>query len=165
MHFTYSMKCLCPLYFATGFLILESLIYIILGFCKHDPDLSVFTDQTSSRICFNPQGNEGVISVSYLWLHECAWMLLLLWKIVCISDHFRVPEAFSGLVYHLCVTLLWKVLRWCSPTNMIVGFSGITIAEYFRDMGYNVSMMADSTSRWAEALREISGRLVSPSQF
>ncbi|KAE9468080.1 hypothetical protein C3L33_00028, partial [Rhododendron williamsianum] len=37
--------------------------------------------------------------------------------------------------------------------------SGITIAEYFRDMGYNVSMMADSTSRWAEALREISGRL------
>lgn len=39
-------------------------------------------------------------------------------------------------------------------------FSGITIAEYFRDMGYNVSMMADSTSRWAEALREISGRLV-----
>jgi hypothetical protein len=37
---------------------------------------------------------------------------------------------------------------------------GITIAEYFRDMGYNVSMMADSTSRWAEALREISGRLV-----
>ena len=38
--------------------------------------------------------------------------------------------------------------------------TGITIAEYFRDMGYNVSMMADSTSRWAEALREISGRLV-----
>ena len=39
--------------------------------------------------------------------------------------------------------------------------AGITLAEYFRDMGYNVSMMADSTSRWAEALREISGRLVS----
>lgn len=37
--------------------------------------------------------------------------------------------------------------------------SGITLSEYFRDMGYNVSMMADSTSRWAEALREISGRL------
>lgn len=36
---------------------------------------------------------------------------------------------------------------------------GITLSEYFRDMGYNVSMMADSTSRWAEALREISGRL------
>lgn len=37
--------------------------------------------------------------------------------------------------------------------------AGITLSEYFRDMGYNVSMMADSTSRWAEALREISGRL------
>jgi V/A-type H+-transporting ATPase subunit A len=38
-------------------------------------------------------------------------------------------------------------------------FVGITIAEYFRDMGYNVALMADSTSRWAEAMREISGRL------
>lgn len=38
-------------------------------------------------------------------------------------------------------------------------FAGITLSEYFRDMGYNVAMMADSTSRWAEALREISGRL------
>lgn len=38
-------------------------------------------------------------------------------------------------------------------------YTGITLAEYFRDMGRNVSMMADSTSRWAEALREISGRL------
>ncbi len=38
-------------------------------------------------------------------------------------------------------------------------FTGIAIAEYFRDMGYNVALMADSTSRWAEAMREISGRL------
>lgn len=38
-------------------------------------------------------------------------------------------------------------------------YTGITIAEYFRDMGYHVAVMADSTSRWAEALREISGRL------
>ncbi|MCD6380972.1 MAG: V-type ATP synthase subunit A [Candidatus Odinarchaeota archaeon] len=38
-------------------------------------------------------------------------------------------------------------------------YTGITIAEYYRDMGYNVALMADSTSRWAEALREISGRL------
>ncbi|MCR4431102.1 MAG: V-type ATP synthase subunit A [Tepidanaerobacteraceae bacterium] len=38
-------------------------------------------------------------------------------------------------------------------------YTGITIAEYFRDMGYNVAIMADSTSRWAEALREIAGRL------
>jgi len=38
-------------------------------------------------------------------------------------------------------------------------YNGITLSEYFRDMGYNVSMIADSTSRWAEAMREISGRL------
>jgi len=38
-------------------------------------------------------------------------------------------------------------------------YTGITLSEYFRDMGHDVSMMADSTSRWAEALREISGRL------
>ncbi len=38
-------------------------------------------------------------------------------------------------------------------------YTGITIAEYFRDMGYTVALMADSTSRWAEAMREISGRL------
>jgi V/A-type H+-transporting ATPase subunit A len=38
-------------------------------------------------------------------------------------------------------------------------YTGITIAEYFRDMGYDVALMADSTSRWGEALREVSGRL------
>jgi V/A-type H+-transporting ATPase subunit A len=38
-------------------------------------------------------------------------------------------------------------------------YFGITVAEYYRDQGYDVSLMADSTSRWAEALREVSGRL------
>ncbi|MBU1912151.1 MAG: V-type ATP synthase subunit A [Candidatus Omnitrophica bacterium] len=38
-------------------------------------------------------------------------------------------------------------------------YTGVTLAEYYRDMGYNVALMADSTSRWAEALRELSGRL------
>jgi len=38
-------------------------------------------------------------------------------------------------------------------------YTGITIAEYYRDMGYNVAVLADSISRWAEAMREISGRL------
>ncbi len=38
-------------------------------------------------------------------------------------------------------------------------YTGLTLAEYYRDMGYNVAIMADSTSRWAEALRELSGRL------
>ncbi|KAK8608015.1 hypothetical protein V6N13_023451 [Hibiscus sabdariffa] len=45
------------------------------------------------------------------------------------------------------------------------GYAGSTIAEYFRDMGYNVSMTADSTSRWAEALREISGWLAADSGY
>ena len=52
-----------------------------------------------------------------------------------------------------------------NPSNMPVAareasiYTGITLAEYYRDMGYHVAVMADSTSRWAEALREISGRL------
>jgi V-type H+-transporting ATPase subunit A len=60
------------------------------------------------------------------------------------------------------------MLRTClvaNTSNMPVAareasiYTGITLSEYFRDMGINVAMMADSTSRWAEALREISGRL------
>ena len=43
-------------------------------------------------------------------------------------------------------------------------YTGITMAEYFRDMGYSVALMADSTSRWAEALREMSGRLEMPGE-
>ena len=44
-------------------------------------------------------------------------------------------------------------------TKRLSTLPGITLSEYFRDQGKNVAMMADSTSRWAEALREISGRL------
>lgn len=44
-------------------------------------------------------------------------------------------------------------------------YAGITIAEYYRDMGLQVTMVADSTSRWAEALREISGRLAEVGQL
>src|SRR3989449_10881444 len=52
-----------------------------------------------------------------------------------------------------------------NTTNMPVAareataYTGMTLAEYYRDMGYNVALMADSTSRWAEAMREISSRL------
>ncbi|MDD5497648.1 MAG: V-type ATP synthase subunit A [Atribacterota bacterium] len=61
--------------------------------------------------------------------------------------------------------LLDRTVLIANTSNMPVAareasiYTGITIAEYFRDMGYNVALMADSTSRWAEALREISGRL------
>jgi V/A-type H+/Na+-transporting ATPase subunit A len=61
--------------------------------------------------------------------------------------------------------LMERTVLIANTSNMPVAareasvFTGITIAEYFRDMGYNVALMADSTSRWAEAMREISGRL------
>ena len=61
--------------------------------------------------------------------------------------------------------LLERTIIVANTSNMPVAareasiYTGVTIAEYFRDMGYSVALMADSTSRWAEALREISGRL------
>jgi len=62
-------------------------------------------------------------------------------------------------------TLINRTVLIANTSNMPVAareasvYTGITIAEYFRDMGYSVAVMADSTSRWAEAMREISGRL------
>lgn len=62
-------------------------------------------------------------------------------------------------------SLMKRTILIANTSNMPVAareasvYTGMTIAEYFRDMGYNVALMADSTSRWAEALREISGRL------
>ena len=61
--------------------------------------------------------------------------------------------------------LIKRTVLIANTSNMPVAareasvYTGITIAEYFRDMGYDVALMADSTSRWAEALREMSGRL------
>ena len=62
-------------------------------------------------------------------------------------------------------TLMKRTVLIANTSDMPVAareasiYTGITIAEYFRDMGYSVALMADSTSRWAEALREMSGRL------
>lgn len=61
--------------------------------------------------------------------------------------------------------LMERTILVANTSNMPVAareasvYTGMTLAEYFRDMGYNVSLMADSTSRWAEAMREISSRL------
>jgi V/A-type H+-transporting ATPase subunit A len=61
--------------------------------------------------------------------------------------------------------LMERTIMIANTSNMPVAareasiYTGITLAEYYRDMGYDVALMADSTSRWAEALREISGRL------
>ncbi|KUK56382.1 MAG: V-type ATP synthase alpha chain [Atribacteria bacterium 34_128] len=62
-------------------------------------------------------------------------------------------------------SLMERTVLIANTSNMPVAareasvYTGITIAEYYRDMGYNVALIADSTSRWAEAMREISGRL------
>lgn len=62
-------------------------------------------------------------------------------------------------------SLMQRTILIANTSNMPVAarevsiYTGITIAEYYRDMGYDVAVMADSTSRWAEALRELSGRL------
>lgn len=62
-------------------------------------------------------------------------------------------------------SLMERTILIANTSNMPVAareasiYTGITIAEYYRDMGYNVAVMADSTSRWAEALRELSGRM------
>ncbi len=73
---------------------------------------------------------------------------------------------FSSLVDpHTKKLLLERTIFIANTSNMPVAareasiYTAITMAEYYRDMGYNVALMADSTSRWAEALRELSGRL------
>jgi V/A-type H+-transporting ATPase subunit A len=61
--------------------------------------------------------------------------------------------------------LMERTILVANTSNMPIAareasmYTGVTLAEYFRDMGYDVALMADSTSRWAEALREVSGRL------
>lgn len=76
-----------------------------------------------------------------------------------LEDFPKLRDPKSGLA------LMNRTVLIANTSNMPVAareasiYTGITIAEYFRDMGYHVAVMADSTSRWAEALREISGRL------
>jgi len=76
-----------------------------------------------------------------------------------IEDFPKLIDPRSGK------SIMERTVLIANTSNMPVAareasiYTGITIAEYYRDMGYAVAMMADSTSRWAEALREISGRL------
>ncbi|MFA6800796.1 MAG: V-type ATP synthase subunit A [Acholeplasmataceae bacterium] len=82
------------------------------------------------------------------------------------NEMTQVLEEFSELVDpRTNKPLLERTVLIANTSNMPVAareasiYTGITMAEYYRDMGYDVAVMADSTSRWAEALREISGRL------
>lgn len=82
------------------------------------------------------------------------------------NEMTQVLEEFSELVDPKSQRpLLDRTVLIANTSNMPVAareasiYTGVTLAEYYRDMGYDVALMADSTSRWAEALREISGRL------
>ena len=82
------------------------------------------------------------------------------------NEMTNVLEEFSELVDPKSGNLLLtRTVLIANTSNMPVAareasiYTGITLAEYYRDMGYHVAIMADSTSRWAEALRELSGRL------
>lgn len=82
------------------------------------------------------------------------------------NEMTNVLEEFSELVDPKSGNpLLHRTALIANTSNMPVAareasiYTGITLAEYYRDMGYHVAIMADSTSRWAEALRELSGRL------
>ncbi len=82
------------------------------------------------------------------------------------NEMTQVLEEFSELIDPKSGNLLMdRTTLIANTSNMPVAareasiYTGITLAEYYRDMGYHVAIMADSTSRWAEALRELSGRL------
>lgn len=82
------------------------------------------------------------------------------------NEMTNVLEEFSELVDPKTGNLLLdRTVLIANTSNMPVAareasiYTGITLAEYYRDMGYHIAIMADSTSRWAEALRELSGRL------
>lgn len=82
------------------------------------------------------------------------------------NEMTQVLDEFGGLIDpRTGKELRDRTVLIANTSNMPVAareasiYTGITLAEYYRDMGYDVAMMADSTSRWAEALREISGRL------
>ncbi len=82
------------------------------------------------------------------------------------NEMAQVLQEFSELVDPKTnKSLLDRTILIANTSNMPVAareasiYTGITFAEYYRDMGYHVALMADSTSRWAEALRELSGRL------
>ena len=90
------------------------------------------------------------------------------------GDDFKIISTHAPRTARKSIFKLWKMCYTvrmdrttliANTSNMPVAtreasiYTGLTLAEYYRDMGYDVAIMADSTSRWAEALRELSGRL------
>lgn len=89
----------------------------------------------------------------------------LQWKVRDAKEKCPKCGSQNVKVHEDVASIMDRTVLIANTSNMPVAareasiYTGITISEYFRDMGYNVSLLADSTSRWAEALREISGRL------
>jgi V-type H+-transporting ATPase subunit A len=105
-------------------------------------------------------------SSSYVWFAHMTLIPCLCFCCLVLSR--RVLADFPELTTKIGdeeIPIMQRTCLVANTSNMPVAareasiYTGITLAEYFRDMGYDVAMMADSTSRWAEALREISGRL------
>ncbi len=76
-----------------------------------------------------------------------------------LNDFPRLVDERTGRPLMERTVMIGNTSNMPVPAREVSIYTGVTIAEYYRDMGYNVAVMADSTSRWAEALRELSSRL------
>ncbi len=76
-----------------------------------------------------------------------------------LEEFPHLEDPITGLELMSRTTLIANTSNMPVAAREASVYTGVTLAEYYRDMGYDVAMMADSTSRWAEAMREISGRL------
>ena len=76
-----------------------------------------------------------------------------------LEDFSKLEDPQTGNKLMARTTLIANTSNMPVAAREASIYTGITLAEYYRDMGYDVAIMADSTSRWAEALRELSGRM------
>jgi V/A-type H+-transporting ATPase subunit A len=144
---------------------------------KLDPELPLITGQRIFDTFFPiPKGGSAIIPGGFGTGKTVTEQTLAKWAdadiIVYVgcgergNEMTEVLTEFPKLVDPRTGSLLMdRTVLVVNTSNMPVAareasiYTGITIAEYYRDMGYDVAMMADSTSRWGEALREVSGRL------
>lgn len=144
---------------------------------KLDPELPLFTGQRVFDTFFPvPKGGTAVIPGGFGTGKTVTEQTLAKWAdadiIVYVgcgergNEMTEVLSEFPELVDpRTNAPLMDRTILIANTSNMPVAareasiYTGITLAEYYRDMGFDVAMMADSTSRWGEALREVSGRL------
>lgn len=144
---------------------------------KLDPEIPLFTGQRVLDTFFPvPKGGTAIIPGGFGTGKTVTEQTLSKWAdadiIVYVgcgergNEMTEVLSEFPELVDpRTNAPLMDRTILIANTSNMPVAareasiYTGITLAEYYRDMGYDVAMMADSTSRWGEALREVSGRL------